>query len=41
MPGIFLVSNRMPKGQAIDELLLSIHCFSADDCKNQVHYFPL
>lgn len=41
MPGVFLVSNQMPKAQAIDELLLAIHCFSADDCKDQVHYFPL
>jgi predicted nuclease of predicted toxin-antitoxin system len=41
MPGVFLVSNQMPKRQAIDEILLAIHCFNADDCKDQVHYFPL
>jgi hypothetical protein len=41
MPGVFLVSNQMPKRQAIDELLLAIHCFDADDCKDRVHYFPL
>lgn len=41
MPGVFLVSNRMSKAQAIDELLIALHCFSSDDCKDQVHYFPL
>lgn len=41
MPGVFLVSNQMPKGQAIDELLLAIHCFDAGDCNDRVHYFPL
>jgi predicted nuclease of predicted toxin-antitoxin system len=41
MPGVFLVSDQMPKGQAIDQLLLAIHCFSPDDCKDQVHHFPL
>lgn len=41
MPGVFLVSNQMAKGRAIDELLLAMHCLSADDCKDQVHYFPL
>jgi hypothetical protein len=41
MPGVFLVSNQMPKRQAMDELLLAIHCFNADDCKDRIHYFPL
>jgi hypothetical protein len=41
VPGVFLVSNQVPKGQAIDEILLAIHCLTADDCKDQVHYFPL
>jgi predicted nuclease of predicted toxin-antitoxin system len=40
MPGVFLVSNRMPKGQAIEELLLALDCLSAEDCKDQVKYFP-
>jgi hypothetical protein len=40
MPGVFLVSDRMPKGEAIEQLLLALECVSADDCKDQVMYFP-
>jgi predicted nuclease of predicted toxin-antitoxin system len=40
MPGVFLVCDQMPKGQAIDELLLAIGCYVADDCKDMV-YLPL
>jgi hypothetical protein len=41
MAGVFLVSDQMPKGQAVDQLLLAIHCLSPEDCKDQVHHFPL
>ncbi|MBY0524647.1 MAG: DUF5615 family PIN-like protein [Gemmataceae bacterium] len=41
MPGVFLVSDYMPKGQAIEELFLALHCLAPEDCKDQVHYFPL
>jgi predicted nuclease of predicted toxin-antitoxin system len=41
MPGVFVVSNRMPKGQAVDELVLALHCLAPEDCKDQVIYFPL
>jgi hypothetical protein len=41
MPGVFLVSNDMPIGQAIDELLIAVHCLLADECKNLVRYFPM
>jgi predicted nuclease of predicted toxin-antitoxin system len=41
MPGVFLVSDDMATGQAIDELLLAIQCLSADECKDIVKYFPL
>jgi predicted nuclease of predicted toxin-antitoxin system len=41
MPGVFLVSDHMPIGQAIDEILLAVHCLSADECKDIVKYFPL
>jgi predicted nuclease of predicted toxin-antitoxin system len=41
MPGIFLVDNKMPLGQAIDELLLAVHCLSEDECRNFVRYFPM
>jgi hypothetical protein len=40
MPGVFLVSDRMPKGQAIEELLLFVECLSPEDCQDQVMYFP-
>ncbi len=41
MPGVFLISDLMPKGQAIEELFLALHCLSAEECRNQVMYFPL
>jgi predicted nuclease of predicted toxin-antitoxin system len=41
MPGVFLVSDQMPKGQAIEELLFAIQCLSAEEVKNQVRRFPL
>lgn len=40
MPGVFLVSNQMPKGQAIEELFLAIQCLTPEECDGQVHYFP-
>jgi hypothetical protein len=41
MPGVFVVSDSMPVGQAIDELLIAAHCLSPDECKDLVTYFPL
>jgi len=41
MPGVFLVSNDMPIGQAIDELLIAVQCLAADECTNLVRYFPI
>ena len=41
MPGVFLVDNEMPVGQAIDELLVAAHCLSEDECRNLVRYFPM
>lgn len=41
MPGLFLVSDLMPVGQAIDELLLAVDCLSAEECKDLVRFFPL
>jgi predicted nuclease of predicted toxin-antitoxin system len=40
MAGVFLVSDYMPTGQAIDQLLLAIQCLGAADCKDLVHHFP-
>jgi hypothetical protein len=40
MVGVFLVSDHVPAGLAIDQLLLAIQSLSAADCENQVHHFP-
>lgn len=40
-PGVFLISDEMPVAQAIDEILLAVHCLSPDECKDIVKYFPL
>jgi Domain of unknown function (DUF5615) len=40
MAGVFLVSDQMPKGQAIDQLLLAIACLRPEDCRHQVRHFP-
>lgn len=41
MPGVFLVRDDMPIGQAIDELLIVASCLDEDECKDIVRYFPL
>jgi predicted nuclease of predicted toxin-antitoxin system len=41
MAGVFLVSDDMPTGQAIDELLIAVHCPTAEECKDIIKYFPL
>ncbi len=41
MPGVFLVSDDMSIGQAIDELLIAAHCLSNEECKDIVKYFPM
>ena len=41
MPGVFLVAKSMPIGQAIEELLLAVECYSPDELRNLVTYFPL
>jgi predicted nuclease of predicted toxin-antitoxin system len=41
VPGVFLVSDRMPKGQAVEELFVAIHYLTPEECRNQVMYFPL
>jgi predicted nuclease of predicted toxin-antitoxin system len=40
MAGVFLVSDHMSRGLAIDQLLLAIQCLNPEDCKDQVHHFP-
>ena len=41
MPGVFLVSDLMPTGQAIDEILLAVDCLTPEECKDFVRFFPL
>jgi hypothetical protein len=41
MPGVFLVDDQMPIGQAIDEILLAVHCLVPAECKDIVKYFPM
>lgn len=41
MPGVFLVSDQMPVGQAIDEILLAVECLPPEECKDFVRFFPL
>jgi len=41
MPGVFLVSDLMPTGQAIDEILLAADCLTPEECKDFVRFFPL
>ena len=41
MPGVFLISDQMPIGQAIDEILLAVECLAPEECKDFVRFFPL
>ena len=40
-PGVFLVSDLMPLGQAIEDILLAADCLSPVECKDLVRFFPL
>jgi hypothetical protein len=41
MPGVIAVSQSMPVGAAIEELVLVIECSSTEEWANQVRYLPL
>ena len=41
MPGVIAVSQALPVGQVIDDLLLVVQCSRAEDWTNQVRYLPL
>ena len=41
MPGVFVVSDLIPIGPAIDEILLAVKCFTPEGCKDLVRFFPL
>jgi hypothetical protein len=40
-PGVFVVPQSMPLGQAVDELVLLIACTEANEWVNQVTHLPL
>jgi len=41
MSGLFVINDRMPVRQVIDELLLLIDCSEQDEWKGIVLYLPL
>ena|SRR5438128_1067381 len=41
MPGILALRRRIGVGQAIEEILLVVQCYTADEMKDQVVYLPL
>lgn len=41
MPGVFLVSDLIPTGQAVDEILLADECLPPEECTDLVRFFPL
>ena len=41
MPGVFEVSQRLPLGLVIEDILLLAECSLADEWKRQVQYLPL
>jgi predicted nuclease of predicted toxin-antitoxin system len=41
MPGVFLVSDDMPIGLAIDEVRLAVSCLTPEECRDAVRYFPI
>ena len=41
MPGVIAVSQALPVGQVIEDLLLVVQCSRAEDWTNQVRYLPL
>jgi hypothetical protein len=41
MPGVVILNDRLPVGQAIQEILLMAECSDQTDWKNRVVYLPL
>ena len=41
MPGVFLVRDDMPIAKAIEQILIAAYCFSSEECKGIVRYFPI
>lgn len=41
MPGVFVINNRLPIGQAIDEILLIVACSEPAEWNGRVVHLPL
>jgi len=41
MPGVFIVSQEIPLGRVINDLLILIECSTKDEWVNQIFYLPL
>ncbi len=41
MPGVIVVANRLPVGQAIEEMSVMIGASTLDEFENQVKYIPI
>lgn len=41
MPGVFVINDRLPVGQAIEEILLVATCSEASEWMGKVLYMPL
>jgi predicted nuclease of predicted toxin-antitoxin system len=41
MPGVFLVSDEMTVGRAVEELLIAVQCLSSEECEKTIRFFPL
>ena len=41
MPGVFVFSDRLPIGDAIEEIILLDECSEPDDWSGRVVYMPL
>jgi hypothetical protein len=41
MPGVFIVSDALPIGRSIDELLLAVQCLTPEECNDLVRFLPL
>ncbi|MBX3244118.1 MAG: DUF5615 family PIN-like protein [Acidobacteria bacterium] len=41
MPGLFLVPDTVPIGNAIDEIVLIAECTAPDDWNNRIEFLPL
>ena len=41
MPGVLVLYNRLPVGQAIDELVVVVECSEAAEWEGRVQYLPI